>query len=72
MQGLFYLIKRRHTGASPETFQLTLIGFAVTAFLLFIQKLFKYANPKSQFRIYGGGAKNPANRLPFQKLCSSL
>lgn len=57
MQRLYPTIKRRHTGVSPETFQLRLTVFAVTAFFLFSQKLFSYANTESQFRIYGGGAK---------------
>lgn len=56
MQRLFVKINRRHTGASPETFQLLLKLLAVTAFFLFELKLFDNANRKSQFRIYGGGS----------------
>lgn len=56
MQRFYLRIKRRRTGVSPETFQHSLIGFAATAFYLLISKLFSYANPKSQFRIYGGGS----------------
>ena len=62
MQRLYQTIKRRHTGASPETFQLRLTVFAVTAFFLFTQTLFSYANTESHFRIYGSGANH---RNPF-------
>ena len=72
MRRLYQTIKRRHTGASPETFQFRLNLLTVTAFFLFTQTLFSYVNKQSQFRIYGGGAKKTTNHLPFQKLCSSL
>ena len=57
MQRSHLIIKRRRTGASPETFQLMLKLLVATAFLFFI-KICNYANSKSQFRIYGGGNPN--------------
>lgn len=52
MQRFYLRIKRRRTGVSPETFQLSLIGLSATAFILLIKKLFSYDSPKSQFRIH--------------------
>ena len=47
-------IKRRRTGASPETFRLWLNALSATAFPLLIQKLFSHDNAKSQRCIHGG------------------
>nr|DAZ13385.1 MAG TPA: hypothetical protein [Caudoviricetes sp.] len=56
MQRFYLRIKRRRTGVSPETFQLSLIGLSATAFILLIKKFFNHDNPKSQYHIYGGGS----------------
>lgn len=56
MQRFYLRIKRRRTGVSPETFQLSLIGLSATAFILLIKKKFNHDNPKSQYHIYGGGS----------------
>lgn len=47
-------IKRRRTGASPETFRLWLKLLTATAFLSFILKTFNNVNSKSQRCIHGG------------------
>ncbi len=58
MQNCNLKIKRQHTGASPETFQLTLNLLTVTASLFINSNTFLNVNKKCQFRIHGGGNPN--------------
>ena len=58
MQNCNLKIKRQHTGASPETFQLTLNLLTVTASLFINSKTFLNVNKKCQFRIHGCGNSN--------------